>query len=330
MSSYVQGKKTTITGSEKNLSTWMYRLEENGLMVRETVIDSGKNDDTVVEIVQLSDLHINYVNEKDLQDEELAYTSQCRVWNANGACVPAIEKAMKYAIEYDQTVVTGDTLDYLSDGAIELMKQCIWDVDPEALIALGGHDLAKQMQTKRPEKTSLEERRNILRKAWKHDIFYTSKLIKDKVLVVAMDNGNHEYYEEQIDKLARDIALAREKNYVILVFQHEAICTGYPEDSKKRAFRVYDGEYENFYSDYIGYDLSEDTPTTRVYKLLTENADVIRGLFCGHHHSAFYTEVKGSYIDENGFRRHKNIPQPILSPSAYDDYAGHVMKITVI
>ena len=38
MSSYVQGKKTTITGSEKNLSTWMYRLEENGLMVEEMII----------------------------------------------------------------------------------------------------------------------------------------------------------------------------------------------------------------------------------------------------------------------------------------------------
>ena len=298
--------------------------------VRRKWVDGGRNDNMVVEIMQLSDLHINYVNEKDLQDEELAYTSQCRVWNANAACVPAIEKAMKYAVRYDQTIITGDTLDYLSEGAIELMQKCIWDVDPEALIALGGHDQEKQMQTKLPEKTSLEERRAILRKAWKHDISYTSKLIKDKVLAIVMDNGNHQYYEEQVDKLARDIALAREKNYVVLIFQHEAICTGYPEESKKKAFRVYDGEYRNFYDGCIGYDLSGDTPTTRVYKLLTENADVVRGLFCGHHHSAFYTEVKGSYIDEKGVKKFRNIPQPVLTPSVYDDYAGHVMKITVI
>lgn len=322
--------KTTITGSERDLNTWMYRLEANGLMVRETVIDSGKNDNTVVEIVQLSDLHINYVNEKDLQDEELAYTSQCRLWNANGACVPAIEKAMKYAAKYDQTIVTGDTLDYLSEGAIELMQKCIWDVDPEALIALGGHDQVKQMQTKLPEKTPLEERRAILGRSWKHDISYTSKVIKDKVLAIVMDNGNHGYYEEQVDKLARDIVLAREKKYVVLVFQHEPICTGYPEDCEKQAFRVYAHENYNFYNNCIGNDLSEDSPTTRVYKLLTENADVIRGIFCGHIHSAFYTEIKGSYIDENGIKKFRNIPQPILTPSAYDDYAGHVMKITVI
>lgn len=330
MSSYVKGRKTTITGSENDLSTWMYQLEENGLMVRETVVDSGRNDNTVVEIVQLSDLHINYMNEKDWQDEELIYTCQCRVWNANGACVPVVKKAMEYAKRYDQTIVTGDTLDYLSNGAIELMQKCIWDVDPEALIALGGHDQEKQMETKLPEKTPLEERRDILRKVWKHDISYTSKLIKDKVLAIVMDNGNHQYYEEQVYKLEQDIKLAREKNYVVLVFQHEPICTGYPEDSKKKAFRVYDGEYRNFYDACIGYDLSEDTPSTRVYRLLTENADVIRALFCGHYHGAFYSEVKGTYIDAQGMKQLRNIPQPVLTPSAYDDYAGHIMKITVV
>lgn len=330
MYSYENENKITITGSEGNLSTWMYRLGENGLMVREMIIDSGRNDNIPVEIVQLSDLHINYVNEKDLQDEELAYTSQCRVWNANGACVPVIEKVMEYATKYDQTIITGDTLDYLTEGAIELMKKCIWDVDPEALVALGGHDQVKQMETKLPEKTPLEERRAILRKAWKHDISYTSKIIKDKVLAIVMDNGNHQYYEEQVGKLARDIVLAREKNYVVLVFQHEPICTGYPKDGKKKAFKAYYHEYANFYDECIGYDLSTDSATTRVYKLLTENADVIRGIFCGHIHSAFYTEIKGSYMDENGIKKFRDIPQPILTPSAYDDYAGHVMKITII
>lgn len=319
----------TITGSEKDRTTWMYQNSEEEPIVRETVIDSGRNDGVVVEIVQLSDLHINYVNMEDMEDEELAYTSQCRKWNANGASVHVIKKDMKYAQKYDQTIITGDTLDYLSKGAIELMYKYIWDVDHEVLIALGNHDQEKQMQTNRPEQTSLEERRAILQSVWKHDICYVSKLIKNKVLAVVLDNGNSTYYEEQVDKLSKDIELAKKNNYVVLIFQHEAICTGYPQDREKAAFRAYDREFDNFYDERIGYDLSDDTPSNRVYQLITENADVVKGVFCGHCHSAYYTEIKGSYIDEKGKKVEQNIPQPILTPSSFDKYAGHVMKITV-
>lgn len=322
--------KITITGSPDDLRTWIYRLEDNGLFVRETVIDSGKNDNNTVQIVQLSDLHINYFNERDLLDEELSLTKQYRKWNADAACIPAIQKGLEYAMSFDQTMITGDTLDFLSEGAIELMHKYIWDVDPDAMIALGGHELVKQMQTGVEDKTPLEERREILKRAWKHDIYYTSKVIKDKVMVVQLDNGNHEYFAGQVEKLAEDIKLAREKGYIILIFQHEALSTGNPEDVSKECFREYDGKYRNFYDKCIGYDERDNEVTREMYHLITENADVIRGLFCGHYHSAYYTEVKGSYIDENGERREAYIPQPVLTPSAYDEYAGQVMKITVI
>lgn len=327
---YFQQNKVTVTGSPEDLRTWIYQLKDNGLFVREILIDSGKHDNNIVEIVQLSDLHINYFNKKDMGDEELLLTRQHRKWNANAACIPAIQKAMEYAMFFDQTMITGDTLDFLSEGAIELMHKYIWDVDPDVLIALGGHELVKQMQTGIKDKTPLEVRRRILEKAWKHDIYYVSKVIKNKVIVVALDNGNHEYFEEQLQKLTTDIKMARENGYVILLFQHEAISTGKPEDANKECFRQYDGKYQNFYNDCIGNDEQDNQITREMYRLITENADVIKGLFCGHYHSAYYTEVKASYIDEKGEKQETYIPQPVLTPSAYDNYAGHVMKIKVI
>lgn len=327
---YLNQKKITILGSEEDLRTWIYKLEDSGLIVRETVINSGHKDGNIVEIIQITDLHINYCNEDDMKDEELAYTYQCRKWFADGGSIPAVQKVMEYAQNFDQTMVTGDTLDYLSQGAIELMYRHVWDKDPQALIALGGHDQLKQMQTGIKDKTPLEMRREVLQKNWKHDITYASKVLKDKVIVIALDNSNHKYVEEQATKLEADIQLAREKGYIILIFQHEPISTGNPEDTQFECIRKHDAKYFNFYDKCIGNDARDDKVTRRVYDMITGNADVIKGLFCGHLHSSYYSEVKGSFIDKNGIRRECAIPQPVLVSPVYDRCSGHVMKITVI
>ena len=56
---------------------------------------------------------------------------------------------------------------------------------------------------------------------------------------------------------------------------------------------------------------------------------MVKGIFCGHLHSGFYTEVKASYIDSDGERADAYIPQYNMEGAVYDDYAGHVMEITV-
>lgn len=322
-------RKITIQGSASDLRTWIYKDADTGLVLRETVIDSGKNDGNIVEIIQASDFHINYCNGEDLQDEELAYTVQCRKWNANARSLVAIDKVMDYASSFEQLIITGDTLDYLSKGAIELMHQHIWDRLPQTLIALGGHDQLKQMQTKMKDKTPVEERRAFLQQYWKHDILYVSKVLKNKVMVIVLDNGSHRYVQEQADKLQRDISLARREGYVVLIFQHEPISTGNPNDANKECIRKYQWEQADFYNVRIGNDVRDDKITRTVYKMITENGDIIKGLFCGHVHSTFYTEVLASYVDSDNTRHNCVIPQTILVPSVYDDCAGHVMKITV-
>lgn len=164
-------------------------------------------------------------------------------------------------------------------------------------------------------------------------MYYFSEVLEDKVMVIQLDNSCHKYWDFQIGKLAKDIQFAREKRYIILIFQHEGISTGKKEDAKN-VFAIREsegaGNHINFYNNHVvGHIGESDKATREVYRLLTENADVIKGFFCGHYHSAYYTEVRGSYADANGKRQEAAIPQYAVEGLIYDGYVGHVMEITV-
>lgn len=322
---------TTICGSPEDENTWIYQMNDTGLYVREANIESVTPNREKTTIIQITDVHLNDTNADDEADEEIMYTKQCRTWNANGISVKALCSAMEYAKSYDRTVITGDTLDYLSCGAMELMQKYIWDADPNCIVTLGGHDVTKQMQTKRPNQLPLGERQAILEKFWRHDMYYFSEVIHDNVMLIQLDNGCHRYWEFQIPKLKKDLLAARANGYTVLIFQHEPICTGKPEDKALPSFYVWEDNapYANFYDACVGYEPVSDAPTMAVYRMMTENADIIRGIFCGHEHSSYYMEVEGSYTDKDGRVRRKTIPQYLLECNVYEGYTGHVFKITV-
>jgi len=73
-----------------------------------------------------------------------------------------------------------------------------------------------------------------------------------------------------------------------------------------------------------------DEITSRVYNLLVGNADVIKGFFCGHLHSLFFSRVKTHYIDSLGNTVYTTTPQYNTTPSAYMDNAGFATTITVV
>ena len=77
----------------------------------------------------------------------------------------------------------------------------------------------------------------------------------------------------------------------------------------------------DFYTKGIGYNAGG--ATGQVYDLITNNADVIRGVFTGDMHSDFYTEIVAKTAD--GMQT--TIPQYVLTGAFYDD--GAVMHITV-
>ena len=325
---YLSRPKTNLVGTSADLKTWIYRLG-TGVIVREVEIDSGIGGSDV-EIVQLSDTHFNYCNEEDLKDPVLASTWEYR----HGFRYPGTQTALLNSIEYagysDQIVVTGDAIDYLSKGCIELLYTYLWNIYPDALIALGNHEPVKKMQGVVAETTTVAQRYEELKAAWRHDVYYTEKILKnaegtEKVMIIQLDNSQNKFWDVQVEQLEASIAKAREKDIPILVFAHIPLNTRNPEDASLDALRINDKSSSpaNFYNGFFNVNSGA---SKQVYDLITMNADIIKGYFCGHWHCDFYTEIWSKNPDGTD-NPDVVIPQYVMTGSAYEH--GHALRITV-
>ncbi len=320
---YFSQEKIDIVGSSDDLNSWIYQLKDSGIMVREAVFDSGKGGEPVT-ISQITDLHFNYCNKEDIINgsDALLSTYDNRKWLANGESVPNAVSCLEMASAADQMVITGDVLDYLSLGAMELMQEHIWDKYPDALVCLGNHESVFVCQGTVPDETTLEYKLGILEDFWIHDMYYTSKIVGEKVMVIQLDNGtNNRFWGFQAELLEADIELAREKGYIILIFYHIPIATGDVDAGKISPLRVNSNTERDFSTFGNSHKTKDDS--NKVYNLIVNNADVIKGAFCGHLHSDYYTEI----IAKNSDGTDAVIPQYILTGTPYDK--GHVMWITV-
>ena len=316
-----------ITGDDDAPHKSLFRHTETGIYYRIHRITTGRSK-APIEIDQITDVHFNYCNETDLRNEELADTVQCRKWLAGAASVQGIRNALKMARLADQIVITGDTLDYLSEGAMELTQKEIWDVVPDALICPGGHELTREMQTGKPDREPLEARRAVLESFWKHDMYYTSRVLGNTVMVCAMDNSCGLYLPCVAERLREDIRRAREMGWILLLFQHEPIDTGRPEDEACPTLWECDGKVYNFRYCIGSARRNTDKSTAEVLSLIRENGDIIRGIYCGHLHSAYYTEIPAFYT-EDGEKKETVIPQYVLEGNPYNGQSGHVLRIIV-
>lgn len=303
---------------------------ENGLTVRDVTVDAGIGEE--IYIGHISDLHYNHCNQQDFDEANpvVISTYENRVWLANGESVPTIRRCLEFLDDVDQLVINGDILDYLSYGCMELMQKEIWDKYPDAFVTVGGHEFCRKMQGKIVDESSFESRAEIVQSFWKSDIYYATKLIKNKVLIIGLYNNEAKYFDFQEEKLKKDIELAREKGYAVLIFQHEPICTGNPVhesygiDEYITQGDIHDGLPKNFCNGVkLAGSVFSDEQTMRVYKLITGNADVVKAVFAGHLHNDMYLEILGSYPDGTP----AYIPQYVHTASAYDK--GHLMRIIV-
>ncbi len=308
-------------------------IAKNGLYVRDVVIDGGIGEE--VYVAHISDIHLNYCNKQDFDEAEpvLMSTYENRVWCANGETVPKLQRALEFLDDADQLIVNGDTLDYLSYGTMEIMDRELWDKYPNVIATLGGHEVLRKMQGKVEDTLSREDRLAILEKFWKHDMYYVSRIIKNKVMVIGMFNDLAQLGEEQKQKLEADIKTAKEKGYVILIFVHEPIATYNPEYknfTEDMAMLV--GDPAGFPQDFcdgisVGYKKTGsdecDEITKSVYSLIVNNADVVKGVFTAHHHSDMHLNI----IAKTSNGMDAIIPQFVNTALAYD--YGHVMRIFV-
>ncbi len=322
---YLNQEKITVVGSASDPKGWIYQLGSGGVMVREVTINSGKGG-KAVEIVQMTDLHFNVINQKDREDTAnypvIKAINEFRTLNRNGSSRSNAEACLKYGSYFDQMVITGDTIDYLTYGALEMLDEVIWKPYPNALVTLGNHDIVRTWTFKGyvRDTSTLESRYQILQENWKHDIYYSSKVVGNKAMIIQMDNGNVVFWDSQIPKLKADLEKAKQNGYAVLLFFHIPIDTGNAADEKHMALRNTDGAFDNLNDTSL--DMN-NSATKQVYDIITNNADVIKGIFAGHVHNDHYSEVVAKTSDG----KDAVIPQYILAPAYCDK--GHVLKITV-
>ena len=308
---------------------WKYKMS-GGVVVREVVIDTGKGGEDV-EIVQLTDVHINYCTEEDLQDPVLKSTHAAQTWLRNFGVKNNLQRCLNYAKSADQIVITGDLMSYLSKGGLQKVKEYIFDPYPTVMACLGNHDSIKKCGGTVAETTSISTRMKELEESWIHDIYYQSRVLGDKVMVIAMDNGSlvdekkqqGVFWDRQVELLRGDLATARANGYAVLLFYHVPISTANMKYERVQSTFIGDKKNDtfNFFAYGVGY--SSTGASKKVYELIVNNGDIIKGAFCGHHHSDFYTEIAAKTPD--GGRT--VIPQYVLCGVPYNE--GHALKIIV-
>lgn len=296
----------------------------NGLHLWSVTIRAGL--DESVCIGHTADLHFNWCDEQDLAEADpvLMSTLEHRRWLAGGSSVENAARSLAFLNDTtDQVVVNGDTLDYQSHGAMGLMRREVWDKYPGILATVGGHELTRRMEGTVPETLPQAVLYDRLERFWRHDIYYASKLVKGRVLVVTVLNDGARFNAQQVKKFSEDLESARANGYVVLLFGHEPFRTNVPED---RSVGVEDilirGDLSGFPMDLC--DFGPDDEDTRAFNaLIAQNADLIRGVFSGHLHDSLFRRIAGRTKDGAP----ASIPHFILTTNACDK--GHVMRITV-
>ena len=333
------------TTADTNPNHAMYSLA-NGIKIREVEITSGNAGGDPVEILHFADIHLNFINEKDIELGEVntLATYRGRSWLRNGSSAYNIQRMMEYGSFMDKIVVTGDIMDYFSWGCAEIMTKTMVDYCDNILMAIGNHEPAELMQPDTSglsNKYSKAEHYERIQSMWPNNVYYHGEIVKndegvEKVMIVVLDDQADTYDASQIaEPFARDIEIAREKNIPILIFQHDPICSNNPNEKALGYF------YEGGDTSGIPADMTNrfagrpaqagDASTMEVYNLIVMNPDVVKGVFCGHWHNHMYSEIlaknpDGSFMtDKNG--NYVVIPQYIVTAAAYG--AGNGIKITV-
>ena len=338
---YQDNKKGVVLSALNVPNLEIYRLYNN-VIVSEFTIDwyskySKKGEDSLpTSIVQLTDNHINYANNRDFGEanEAVMSTYENRIWCCEGASAQKTIYGMNFASFADKTILTGDMMDYLSHGCLQITKRLMFDCNTNVGIysnkaskifaTLGNHEATKTMEGVVDDAVPTFENYKWLQKYWPNNIHYQSDVVTNKngknaVMVVALDNSTARYRQEEIyTNLKADLEKARKDKVPVLIFQHIPISNGTSDITNGLLIPTL--EHSNANS--CGGVNATDDLTSRVYSLITDNADIIKGVFAGHEHEYFYNEINGT-----GKAKGSTIPQHICPSAIYGD--GYIMKINI-
>lgn len=324
----------------------------SGTIVREIHIEHTNPDVKPSVFGVTADCHINRVDRtgKDKYDAEVMFSFWTRPGFSQKWVTDAFLNSTKLLNTYDLFVLGGDTVDYVTYGTLDYIKEKVLDKYDNCIFAMGNHEPVKNMQTTIPDIDEVRNHRQLYEYFDKDYLNCYTHLLNDSVLLITFDNGSYyKYNKEQYEKLKAAIKLAREKGYIILMFQHIMISTGNPDDTHVKALLQGFGDscthpdgrnYYNFatvpvtdsiYDFQINMHTPNDTLNEEMYDLITQNTDVIRGLFVGHNHRCDYLEI----LPRNSRREvitdgsKPVLPVHNMDANPYSGECGNILKVVV-
>ncbi len=288
----------------KDAQNLIYVDDATGITVRETTLDLDLGEGNEKTIVQISDAHLNNTEKRNQNWEE----------------------CLKYADEVgDYTVATGDLIDAMTPTILQYFKDST-ESYTDLMTVVGNHDWVKADESI-PE--DMTDRYAKLEDYWKNDPYYSKAMLGEKVMLIQMDNSQEsgKFWDSQIEQLQSDIQSARDNGYYVLLFMHVPLGTmNDPAEISVKPLYYTEADEEEWPTYNFAYkqpcSTSTDATNKAICDFIRESGDVIKGVFAGHLHADFYTEIKCK-ASAGG----QLIPQYVSHRAAADN--GHVLKITL-
>lgn len=314
----IVGRTTPIEADENHT---IYTTK-NGLRVRKVTIewDYDDQDTDSYEIVQISDTHFSGIDDVDRIEgstttvdtgEYYGYRYPQDAYNA--------VKVMEYGSMADKIIVTGDIYDYQSHYSMMKIKYLLTDKDTSidgegrsVLLVTGNHEHTQNTSGVIKEVYELNNRNEIRNDFYEenNNCIYYSEVVKNdngfnRAMVILMDNQRDLYYDYLYEFLFDDLQIARQLNIPVLIFEHDPISSNNPAEKNLAHIGELNMGSGNATGHYNLYDGSGkigganantsypiDGPATqRIYELIVNSSDIIKGIFCGHTHNNYYSEI---------------------------------------
>ena len=311
----VTGEEIDLINSRTYKNPWKTGIAVKGedgkeISLREVTIDIP-GDGEPIEIFQISDVHFNAFYENEAAFVGDSYKAWGSAFGDNADIITAFKRCMNYAAGADRVILTGDLVNFYSRANYDTVEKYVFQAAENINAALSGkviptagnHECTYSDRSSLTQFDSNYTELKALYKQYGFDLDYTSQVIDGRVMVVVLDNasrydaGGDRYSQAQVDNLTRDIAIARENGYTMLLFGHIPMPTKNTDGN---------GYFRNYDPDAY----TDSHPTAKAfYELVTNNADVIRGIFTGHFHEDNYVEIVAKTADG----KPAYIPQYVLA-----------------
>jgi predicted MPP superfamily phosphohydrolase len=313
---YIKFKNPWKTGIEAETS------DGKKITLRTVEIDIA-GDGAPIEIFQITDVHFNAYYNDEHSTVKASYNEWGDIVENSDDIIANYKRCINYAANADRIVITGDIMNFYSRANCDLVEKYVFNakaninsaMKAKIIAVCGNHDaMLPGANNKKEIHESNQEKVEALYKKYGQELKYYREVIDERVMLIQMDNAmtndiaSAHFTNEQAALLETDIQTARAKGYTVLLFYHIPLPSNNPEDIMQN----YDGGMYK-YSD----------ADKKVYKTITNNADVIKGCFAGHTHADSYSEIVAKTSDgKKAF-----VPQYVLKALYLEN--GAMTKITL-